>query len=163
MNSPSRFTRQRNCTSPATVQTSAILWTSIRRLLREVLTYTQSTFVSDEVARVSVKFPSWALTQPTRTFRAKVQLESGKDHIFPSDLRILAIAIVLENKMAIGLKLFKGIAFTKALNNEEIILPGVFLCLPCNPLYFAYFHFFLFVFPSFLCGLARLDKSHRSL
>ena len=56
--------------------------------------------------------------------------------------------------MAIGLKLFKGIAFTKALDNEEIILPDVFLCLPCNPLYFAYFHFFFICFSEFL---VRID------
>ena len=60
--------------------------------------------------------------------------------------------------MAIGLKLFKGIAFTKALDNEEIILPDVFLCLPCNPLYFAYFHFFFICFSEFLVRIGQVRQ-----
>ena len=121
--SPRRFTRKKNCTSPSTVQPSAILWTRLRHLLPGV---------STSATRVSVKFPLLS-NDPTNKKKGKKESLAGvrQELILLSDLRS-----VFESQIAIGL-LSRGIAFTKALSNEEIILRDVFLCLACNPPYYA--------------------------
>ena len=79
-----------------------------------------------------MKFPLLS-NDPTNKKKGKKESLAGvrQELILLSDLRS-----VFESQIAIGL-LSRGIAFTKALSNEEIILRDVFLCLACNPPYYA--------------------------
>lgn len=59
--------------------------------------------------------------------------------------------------MAIGLKLLKGIAFTKALNNEEIILPGV-SCAYLAICYILLTSIFFICFSEFLVRISQVRQ-----